>query len=101
MPAQDSADFASQRLDYSRGFVTGGMSLKAFLRSSNSGPLMSPMGHFRPIRPGLPAGSCLLRPESGPDAGATSRKRRLAQGPEERQGLAGRRFGFMARFLRI
>jgi hypothetical protein len=49
---------------------------------------ISVRSHFRPIRPVLPAGSCLLRPESGPEAArrwfgsvsfATSR--RLALGP--------------------
>jgi hypothetical protein len=28
-----------------------------------------PTRHFRPIRPVLPAGSCPLRPENGPEAG--------------------------------
>src|SRR5271166_1468091 len=39
------------------------------------------------------------RPESAPASTAGDHPGRLAQGPEEKHGLAGRRFGFMARFL--
>jgi len=40
-----------------------------FLRCKISKRPMPATGHFRPIRPVLPAGSCLIRPESGPEAG--------------------------------
>src|SRR5262245_38256211 len=42
---------------------------RMFMESLTTGPeLENSQGHFRPIRPVWPAGSCLLRPESGPEA---------------------------------
>src|SRR2546428_767337 len=39
------------------------------------------------------------RPVDAPSSTAGDHPGRLAQGPEEKQGLAGRRFGFMVPFL--
>ncbi|WP_198028007.1 hypothetical protein [Bradyrhizobium murdochi] len=60
--------------DQEYGFTDNGRMpkpLTAALRQFD--PPMSRVGHFRPIQPVLLAGSCLRRPESGPDAGMTSR----------------------------
>ena len=43
--------------------------LGSVVHSSKTPPLTSEVGQFRPIWPVLPAGPCLLRPESGPQPG--------------------------------
>src|SRR6516162_7464088 len=47
-----------------------------------------------------PAAERCERPDRAPSSTAGDHPGRLAQGPEEKHGLAGRRFGFMTLFLR-